>query len=238
MRFGKIQYLNLLVFDVFAKQYHTTSNFKAILNLKKNYPSKLNHKFLFGRIDAGFISSIAGMKSHFQKNTCKAGIIAYKEVWSVLVLPAKSSTDYQSATSNALCNVLGLQGQVLIGDRALQYYAKNHANNNFVDMAEAWYKKTQLPFVFGYMCFNSHKLFYQTMLQHFCKKLGYDKKYKGIKIPHYILMPYCTKLGITKAFAREYLKKIYHKINAKEQYALTRFYRHLRIKGIKPPKRF
>ncbi len=238
MRFGKIQYLNLIVFDVFAKQYQATSSFKKILTLKKSYPSKLNREFLFKRIDAGFISSIAGVPSHYSAKVCQAGIIANKEVWSVLVLSSESKDDYQSATSNALCKVLGLKGEVLIGDRALQFYYNNHVKS-FSDMAKVWYDKTRLPFVFGRLCFNTHKNFYQTMTKHFNIKLGrYNKYYKGIKIPHYILMSYITKLHIDKQFANKYLQRIYYTIGPKEQRGLLRFYRYVRLMRIKNPQRF
>ncbi|RDU67099.1 menaquinone biosynthesis protein [Helicobacter didelphidarum] len=276
MRFGKIEYLNLLVFDIFVKQYPTSSYFKINFNLKKSYPAKLNRDFLFHRIDAGFISSIAGMKSYRRKKTCNAGIIANKEVWSVLVLPLDSKRDYQSATSNALSQVLNLKGEVLIGDRALQYYFQQTkkeiktANNSqveyknkknimqynqdsmqflslalneyalqdFTDMAHVWYSKTKLPFVFGQMCFNQNGIFYNKMIESFCKKLGQGKNFKGIKVPHYILMQRIKSLNITKQFAQEYLKRIYYKIGSKEYIALLRFYRELRLKQIKPPKRF
>ncbi len=238
MRFGKIEYLNLLTFDIFLKQYKTTSNFKSILNLKKNYPSRLNKEFLYNRIDAGFISSIAGINSHYKSRTCKVGIIANKEVWSVLLIDSKTTMDYQSATSNALSIVLGLTGGVLIGDRALKYYYDNENKLDMLDMATLWHKKTRLPFVFGYLCFNKYGDFYQKLAIDFNKKVGKNKFYKGIKIPHYLIMPYVKNIGISKKFAQQYLKNIYYTIGTKEYTALIRFYRELRLKHIKPPKRF
>ena len=255
MRFGKIEYLNLLPFDVFLKGYRTSNSFKSTCNYKKSYPAKLNKEFLFRRIDAGFISSIAGMKAHYKAKACKAGIIAYKEVWSVLVLESSPASDYQSSTSNALCLVLYLKGAVLIGDRALKYhYDSKHTNSKnsnfqnstlkhnkpskYYDMAKCWYDKTGLPFVFGRACFHTNDTFYKNLIQDFNHKLGQGKRYKGVKIPHYILMPYVKKIGITKTFAIKYLEHIYYKIEAKEHHALTLFYRYLRVKGVKAPKRF
>lgn len=280
MRFGKIEYLNLLPFDVFLKGYRTSNGFKSTCNYKKSYPAKLNKEFLFRRIDAGFISSIAGMKAHYKTKACKAGIIAYKEVWSVLVLESSPASDYQSATSNALCLVLDLKGAVLIGDRALKYHYdsmfansknsnpkrhdsmksastylthknlssknshfqnstfKHNKQSKYYDMAKCWYDKTGLPFVFGRACFHTNDTFYKNLIQDFNHKLGQGKRYKGIKIPHYILMPYVKKIGITKTFARKYLEHIYYKLEPKEHHALTLFYRYLRLKGIKAPKRF
>ena len=53
MRFGKIDYLNLLPFEAFIRTYPKPSCFQLFYNKKKSYPVKLNHEFLFGRIDAG-----------------------------------------------------------------------------------------------------------------------------------------------------------------------------------------
>ena len=133
MRFGKIDYLNLAPFDVFIKSYPSTSGFKYFINLRKSYPAKLNSDFLLGRIDAGFISSIAGYKSHLKNSATMSGIIAKGAVWSVIVMPKNDKSDYQSATSNALCKVLGLNGEVLIGDRALKY---RYNKGEHLDMGE------------------------------------------------------------------------------------------------------
>ena len=241
MRFGKIEYLNLLPFDVFLKRYKTSSSFKSTCNYKKSYPADLNKKFLFRRIDSGFISSIAGIKSYYTSKACKAGIVACGEVWSVLVLESNPANDYQSATSNALCLVLDLKGEVLIGDRALKHHYEcmhGKMQSQYIDMAKCWYDKTRLPFVFGLACFHTNGTFYKNLIQDFNHKLGQGKKYKGVKIPHYILMSYVDKIGITKEFALKYLKHIYYKIETKESHALTLFYRYLRLKGIETPMRF
>lgn len=242
MRFGKIEYLNLLPFDVFMKGYNTSSSFKMACSYKKGYPAKLNKDFLFRRIDSGFISSIAGIHSHYNSKVCEAGIIAFKEVWSVLVLESEPAKDYQSATSNALCSVLELSGAVLIGDRALKhrydYLYGDTPKLPYVDMARVWYDKTGLPFVFGRACFHRNDTFYKNLIRDFNHKLGQGKQYKGVKIPHYILEPYLKKIGITKSFALSYLQYIYYKMGPKEKRALSIFYRYLRLKRISPPKRF
>ena len=224
MRFGKIDYLNLAPFDVFIKAYPTTSNFKQFLNLHKTYPSRLNKDFLLKRIDAGFISSIAGYYSHLHQRATMTGIISKGSVWSVIVLPTKDAQDYQSATSNALCKVLGLKGEVLIGDRALQYRYKN---GKHIDMGDQWFKNKHLPFVFGRFCINSYDDFYQKMASAFNQK--------KVKIPHYILMEYSKRLEIEPQYILEYLKHIYYKIGPKELLGLKRFYRELFLKKIKKP---
>lgn len=227
MRFGKIDYLNLAPFDVFIKSYPMTSGFKKFLQLRKSYPSKLNKDFLFKRIDAGFISSIAGYYSYRKNKVTYSGIISKGKVWSVIVMPKPKSDDYQSATSNALCKVLGLNGEVLIGDRALKY---RYGGGEHIDMGEEWHKRKHLPFVFGRFCFNNHKRLYQDISKKFNKK--------PIKIPQYLLEEYSKKTSIPKKYIIEYLKHIYYKIGKKEQLGLKRFYRELLFKRIKKPSRF
>lgn len=262
MAFGKIEYLNLIIFDIFLKKSCISSSFKAGLNARKSYPAKLNIDYLFGRIDAGFISSITAMRDvlGLQKGLkSPLGIIAFKEVWSVLLLRRDAKKDYQSASSNALCQVLGMNGEVLIGDRALKFFfnflesniesgeldsnnfAKKLGNlesKDFYDMANLWYKKTSLPFVFGRLCFKKNTRFYNNLSKYFYAKIGSGKKFKGIKIPYYILTSRCKELGISQLFAKKYIEKIYYKIENKEKIALLRFYRAARLKRIKAPKRF
>ncbi len=226
MRFGKIRYLNLLPFDVFIKSYPLPTRFKQALFLKSSYPSKLNQLFLFKRIDAGFISTIAGYKSHHQNKATMSGICAKGAVWSVIILPKDKSKDYQSDTSNALCDVLGLSGEVLIGDRALK---KCYEGAQFIDMGEAWSKKTRLPFVFGRLCFNAYGKLYSKISKAFNSK--------KVKIPHFILKQRALESGIKSSYILEYLKRIHYKIGSKEKAGIGRFYRSLRIKQIKIPKR-
>ncbi|WP_104697836.1 MULTISPECIES: MqnA/MqnD/SBP family protein [unclassified Helicobacter] len=227
MRFGQINYINLAPFDVFIKSYPMPSNFKKFLHLHKSYPAKLNQDFLFQRIDAGFISSIAGYSAHQRKHATQSGIIAKGEVWSVLLLPNDSKKDYQSATSNALCEVLGLKGEVLIGDRALYH---RYLNQECQDMGFLWFQKHRLPFVFGRLCFNKHQKIYSKISEKFNQK--------RIKIPYYILEKYAKNSSIDKEFILKYLKHIYYKIEKKETLGLKRFYRELLFLGIKKPSRF
>ena len=111
MRFGKISYLNLLPFDVFIKKYPTPCYFKTFLGLRKSYPARLNKDFLRKRIDAGFISSIAGYESMRLGRATNAGIIARGAVWSVIAIHKGQKDDYQSASSNALAKVLDVKGR-------------------------------------------------------------------------------------------------------------------------------
>ncbi|WP_317371131.1 MqnA/MqnD/SBP family protein [Helicobacter canis] len=134
--------------------------------------------------------------------------------------------DYQSDTSNALSTILGLQGRVLIGDRALQY---RFSGGKAIDMGQMWWEKHRLPFVFGRLCYNKHAHFYANIARAFVKKRA--------KIPHYILQARAKACGIPSAYIREYLTHIHYHIQAKERAGLERFYRALRLQAIKPPSR-
>ena len=103
MVFGKIEYLNLLPFHVFMKRFTKSSQEKMSMHYKRGVPSNVNEKFINRRVDAAFISSINAKK--FQN--VELGIIAKKEVLSVLVIPnTAEAIDLESATSNVLCNLL------------------------------------------------------------------------------------------------------------------------------------
>ena len=230
MRFGKIDYLNLLPFDVCVKAYPLPSYIKKCILLKKSYPAKLNQDFLFGRIDAGFISSIAGYDSHYAHRACPSGIIAKGAVWSVIVKKG-CGFDYQSDTSNALLQVLGLQGEVLIGDRALLF---KHNGGEFEDMGALWWERTELPFVFGRLCFRAHGELIERISKVFNKHYGNKHK----KIPYYILMAAARRSGLESWYILEYLEHIFYAIGAKEKRGLERFYREVRLKRIKRPHRF
>ena len=223
MRFGKISYLNLVPFDIFIKKYPTTSAFKAFLNHHKSYPAKLNKEFLFRRIDAGFISSIAGAKAH----KTNSGIVANGAVWSVIVIPKATKSDYQSASSNALARILGVSGEVLIGDRALRYKL---SGGKYVDLGQKWWEKYRLPFVFGLLCFNSDEAFYKAISAKF--------NATRVKIPQYLLENYAKDSGVAKRDILEYLTRIHYKITPKGKIALSRFYRLARINRIKSQGRF
>ena len=262
MRFGKIQYLNLVPFDVFLKSYPLHSRFKLAAFARKSYPAKLNQSFFFRRIDAGFISTIAGYKSHQKRKATCAGIIAKGAVWSVLAIdvesslkpPLDSSTkvaraaisakasvktlassphspkiprkDYQSDTSNILCEVLGLRGSVLIGDRALQY---RFSGEEAIDMGQQWWDRYRLPFVFGRLCYNNHAALYAKLAKAFTRR--------RVKIPYYILQARALESKIPRDYIKEYLTHIHYSIGVKERLGLDRFYRAVRLCGLKPPKR-
>lgn len=211
MIFGKIDYLNLLPFHVFMKRFVKTSSEKLGIEYKKNVPAKINREFLSKRVDAAFISSIKAQKSlHIG-----LGIIARQKVKSVLIIPNTGiKKDIESATSNILANVLQLQGEVLIGDKALRYALKN---NNYIDLADVWNKKYHLPFVFALLCYNKDKSIYKRVEREFLRT--------EVKIPQYILKQASLRTGISQKDILEYLKLISYRVDYKAKLALKKFYK-------------
>ena len=208
MLFGSISYLNLLPFQVFLKRYIKNNAAKMSFRYKRAVPSQINKALKRREVNAAFISSVESRK-------CKCtdlGIIAHKKVYSVLLLAGKSQIDPASATSNQLARVLDLQGQVLIGDAALTYYFNGGAG---IDLAEAWYEKTGLPFVFARLCYNKHG----KSIQKLAKTFSHTK----VKIPQYILKQEAKKRGITPKQLSWYLEHIYYKIDDKAEKSLKLF---------------
>jgi len=208
MLFGSIGYLNLLPFQVFLKKHISHNASKMSFNYNRAVPSTINKAFKNRSIHAAFISSVESRK-------CKCtelGIIAHKKVYSVLLLEGKNQTDPASATSNQLAKVLNLQGQVLIGDDALKHYLDGGEG---IDLAEVWYNKTSLPFVFARLCYNKHGDSVQKLAHTFARK--------KTKIPQYILKHEAKKRGITPKELTWYLKHIYYEMDWKSKKSLKLF---------------
>ena len=210
MIFGKIDFINLLPFHVYIKKNISSSQQKAIINHNKAYPSKINNLYKKRKIDSAFISSIASRG----EKSLDFGIVARKEVLSVLLIKGEEKEDYQSETSNALAKVLNLKGKVLIGDKALKYYYESE-KKDFTDLAVAWQEKYNLPFVFALLCYNKNAKA--------LKKLTKNFKKREIKIPRYILKQYAKRSGISENNILNYLKLIDYEINHKEKRALKLF---------------
>ena len=218
MIFGKIDYLNLLPFHVFLKRYPLTNGLKKAIEFKKGVPSKLNKELKNRKIDAAVISSAAGFSKRFRH--LKFGIVAKAAVKSVLVRKdSKLLFDTASASSNYLSKVLGLSGEVIIGDRALKAYL-NEGSDKFYDLGEIWHKRTNLPFVFGrFSCVKYYSSF-ERLTKSFHKK--------NIKIPNYILTKYSQTRNISPKDIRWYLKFISYTVEKKEQIALAKFAKEIR----------
>lgn len=219
MIFAKIDFINLLPFNIYIKKNIKSNQIKSIINYKKSYPSAINKKFKKRKVDAAFISSIA---SRGEKKF-NLGIVAKDEVLSVLLIPGKYEKDYQSDTSNALAKVLNLEGKVLIGDKALKYYHSSQ-NKEFIDLAKTWKDKYNLPFVFAVLCFNSNKKLLTKITKNFDKR--------KIKIPQYILKEYSKRSGISTSNILDYLDKIDYELNIKEKRALKLFFKLTKEKGL------
>ena len=217
--FGKIEYLNLLPFHLFMKRFLGYNALKQAMEYHKGVPSKINAKFASRRVDAAYISSIESRC----KNP-KLGIIAKKEVKSVLVIPTLvSQGDTDSATSNALAKILGVQGRVLIGDKALRY-ALQH--DNYIDLAKLWYQQTSLPFVFATLCFNKKSTLTRRLESNFIKKAD------TIKIPRYILLQASKKTHIPPKEILSYLQLIDYKIDTKSHKSLKMFLNKVKQKNL------
>ena len=216
MLFGKIDYINLLPFHVFLKGSSLPHSFKSSCERNKAVPSAINQKFKKRRVDAAFISSIESQRKGITP-LC-LGIVAQNEVHSVLIKQGEAHSDPASATSNVLAKVLGLEGEVFIGDRALKLYLENP--EAYTDLGQEWHKRYGLPFVFGRLCVNQHHTFYKKLAKRFGKT--------RVKIPQYILQEYSKQRGISSKDIREYLTLISYTIAKKEQKALKLFFKKAR----------
>jgi len=208
MLFGSISYLNLLPFQIYLKRHIRDNASKMSFRYKRAVPSKINKALKRREINAAFISSVESKKC----NCTDLGIIANKKVYSVLLLEGKNESDPASATSNHLTKVLNLTGKVLIGDAALKHYLDGGEG---IDLAEAWYEQTGLPFVFARLCFNKHG----KAIQKLAKQFAGTK----VKIPQYILKREAEKRGITTKQLTWYLEQIYYTMGHKEKQSLKKF---------------
>jgi len=211
MIFGKIEYLNLLPFHVFMRRFTKGSSAKMSMEYKRGVPADINVAFKRRRVDAAFISSIVAKK---HKNV-RLGIIAKNDVQSVLVIPnTQSKSDRESATSNVLAKVLGMHGEVLIGDKALRYSLQT---DEYIDLARVWHAKYRYPFVFALLCYHKDEKLYKTIEREFLKH--------KIKIPQYILKNASRRTAIKESDITEYLKLISYEVDAKSKLGLARFYK-------------
>jgi len=192
---------------------YASSQQNMSMNYNKGVPSKINHKFTSRNVDAAFISSVSAKKyKHLA-----LGIIAKKEVLSVLVIPSENNKiDNESATSNKLADVLDIQGEVIIGDKALRYYLENKPH---IDLAKEWNDRYKLPFVFAILCYHKDKKIYKKIEKEFLKH--------KIKIPQYILEIASKKTKISKKDILNYLTYISYALDAKATKGLDAFYKKL-----------
>lgn len=211
MVFGKIEYLNLLPFHVFMKRFNSSSRESMTMEYKKNIPAKINTLFKKRLVDAAFISSIKAKKEKY----VKLGIVAKKEVCSVIVIPSdENKKDRESATSNVLASVLHLKGEVLIGDKALKYYL---SGKPCIDLAKVWHERYKLPFVFALLSYHKHTQQIKKIESLFSKK--------RVKIPRYLLQKASLKTDISEKDIVSYLSKISYKLDKRASLGLKKFYR-------------
>jgi len=181
------------------------------MNYKKNVPAKINAAFLNRDVDAAFISSIAAKKHNY----VNLGIIAKKEVQSVLIIPSRSDkNDKESASSNVLAKILKQHGEVLIGDKALLYSLQN---NTYVDLAKLWRETYNLPFVFALLCYHKDKKVYKKIEREFLKRKQ--------RIPRYLLQKAAKNTGVSPQNILNYLELISYKLDNKAKLGLKKFYK-------------
>jgi len=210
MVFGKIEYLNLLPFHVFMKKFTSSSQQSMSMHYYRGVPAHINNKFHARRVDAAFISSISAKKYKH----VNLGIIAKKEVLSVLVIPDNTNKiDVESASSNVLAKILDIHGEVIIGDKALKYYLSGKEN---IDLAEVWNKKYNLPFVFALLCYHKDAKLYKNIERKFLKQ--------KVKIPQYILIQASKRTNISQKDILHYLTFISYELNIKAKLGLKKFY--------------
>lgn len=220
MVFGKIRYLNLLPFHVFLKRHFRLSQQKAALAFRKGVPAEINQQLDKRRIDAAVISSVKS----FGYQCADMGIVAQNEVLSVYVVNGtQSKDDHESNTSNVLANILGLEGEVLIGDKALKRYVEGV---DMTDMGLEWKKRYGLPFVFARLCFCRHGRYYRRMSELFLKR--------RVKIPYYILRRRTQETGIPEREILAYLTKISYRIGYREKRTLKIFRKEAKTRGLIP----
>ncbi len=192
------------------KRFITSNQQSQSMNYKRGVPSEINEMFLSRRLDAAFISSINAKKYKH----VNLGIIAKKEVWSVLVIPQEANEkDMASASSNALANILDVPGKVLIGDKALKHYL---TSTQKIDLAQVWSQRYKLPFVFALLCFHNQKKVYSSIQKQFIKK--------RVKIPQYLLKQASKKTDIKPQDILDYLQLISYDLDLKAQKGLKKFY--------------
>lgn len=211
MLFGKIDYINLLPFYIFAKRHIQSAQMKQSIAYKKEFPSAINHKFKRRKIDAAFISSVESKRGNF--HALDIGIVAQDEIRSVLVKEGDFMPDSHSATSNALAKMLDIHGEVIIGDKALRAYLKDPGA--YIDLAKEWKRRYNLPFVFARLCVNKNRHFYEKLASKFKKTQVY--------IPQYILHRYAKSRGISTKEIKAYLALVSYDIGVNEKRSLKKF---------------
>jgi chorismate dehydratase len=134
-----------------------------------------------------------------------------------LVVPhVNDVSDKESETSNVLAKILKVQGEVLIGDKALRYYLQNKPH---VDLAKMWNERYNLPFVFALLCYHKDRDLYKKIEKNFLKS--------RVKIPRYILNEASRRTKISQADILSYLKHISYDFDRKAKMGLDRFYKEI-----------
>ena len=193
---------------------------KQTLEHYKDVPSVINERFEKRRVNAAYISSIKARRC----KKPKLGIVAKKEVKSVIVIQKNTQLpDSESATSNVLAQVLGIKGEVLIGDKALRYALNN---DDYVDLSKVWSERYKLPFVFALLCYHN-----KTPLLIKIEK-GFYRVATNTKIPFYLLVKAAKRVQIQPKELLDYLSLISYEIDHKSINSLKLFYKKAKSKNL------
>jgi chorismate dehydratase len=208
--FGSIRYLNLLPFQLFLKRARLSNQTKQAMRYRRDVPSAINLAFKRRRVDAAFISSVVSRHCR----CTQLGIIADGPVYSVFVVPGEGQEDVESATSNQLARILGLHGEVLIGDKALRYFLDGGRG---IDLGAEWQQRTGLPFVFARLCYNRHG----KQIERLAKKFGRTRT----RVPQGVLRRESARRGMQPQQVAWYLQHIEYRIDHRGRRALRRFWK-------------
>ena len=113
-----------------------------------------------------------------------------------------------------MAKVLDIQGEVIIGDKALRYYLDS---NPVVDLAKVWTDKYKLPFVFALLCFHKDKKIYKKIEKDFLKQ--------KVKIPQYLLSQASIRTKVSSKNILNYLSYISYELDHKAKKGLSLFYK-------------
>lgn len=222
IRLGLVQYLNALPF-------HISLNVNN-LQITYGHPTELNAALATHRLDAALTSAVE--RSSYKQ--LPLGICCSGPVLSVslflnrpLVDGIRIALTSKSATSVALLKVLchhfwrvtplfvreeePHEGKLLIGDEALRHKGFH------IDLGEAWWRETHLPFVFALLL--SHEDIETTPLQ---TALESSLNWSASHFPH-LIEEALKRSSLPKPLLEQYYRSLHYRLAEKEWEGLQLF---------------
>jgi chorismate dehydratase len=169
LRVGCVQYLNA---RPLIQPYAETCEGAVLMH----HPSVLAAELLAGNLDVALVPVFAALRQTDFPIVDGVCISSQGEVWSVFVAHSGDAADIRrivldpaSLTSVNLCKVLFAErnapipdylsesaaaqypdaARLLIGNQAIEFRERHGNQFNYLDLGEAWFQLTQLPFVFA-----------------------------------------------------------------------------------------